>query len=275
MKNQIVGCSVFALLIALYSGFGTYADSTDRNDEIVTDSVAEVRRDIASPAIFENDSMGALIAVLTENNNTAHDTNSIKTSKSSATLADVNIPAGNVSKSTFKKSKPESAIKKTFRLPAIKIKLSKNVRTVLIVFLLLISIGIVIALRIHEVRQKKKFMSVTRLSIMDKEIQKACKYIEQHYKESDLSVQSICQSLITGEAFLQALFCRDLGMGVAQFIDQVRVNRVKMILAANPTTQTDELPALVGYTDAALFSMAFERVTGQRFENYHATISKS
>ncbi len=122
-------------------------------------------------------------------------------------------------------------------------------------------------------KQQPHFMTNTRLSIMDKEIQLAARYIETNYADQSLTVASLCASIVTGPAFLEALFMRDLGMGVEDFIEQVRVNRAKLHLDKDSSLSVDVLASLCGYTSADSLSLAFEHVTSVTLPSYIKTIN--
>lgn len=143
----------------------------------------------------------------------------------------------------------------------------------LLIFIL--SLIIIIAAVIHLRRrgEQNRFMTTTRLSIMDKEIQRACRYIEMNFKNPQLSVEYLCNELVTGKAFLEALFERDLGISVAEFIDQVRINRAKVLLGQDEVPGTDELAFETGFTDENTFLQTFKRVTGAGFETYLTSVT--
>jgi AraC-like DNA-binding protein len=121
-------------------------------------------------------------------------------------------------------------------------------------------------------RDNMRFLTTTRLSIADKEVQRACNYIERNYADPRLSAESICDALVSGTAFLQVLFHRELGMGLEDFIAQVRMNRARIILGENSEVRADELAASVGYEDTSLFDRKFLEITGVTVEDYRAHV---
>ncbi len=142
---------------------------------------------------------------------------------------------------------------------------------------LLISVGIV-SYTIFFYRKKidsKRFMTSTRLSIMDREIQLTCKYIENHFSEPELSVKTICEALVTGPAFLEALFEHELGMQVSDFIAQVRINRAKIQINKQPDVDDEELLSQIGFTDRALFVKKFKEITGTSYEDVKASLAQN
>ncbi len=126
-------------------------------------------------------------------------------------------------------------------------------------------------LRYENRRNKKRFMTTTRLSVMDKEVQRAAKYIEKNYADSALSVESLSAALITGPAFLEALFERELGISVDEFISQVRVNRTMGALETQPERDLSELAAQSGFKDDHAMRETFQRITGTRIYDFIAS----
>jgi AraC-like DNA-binding protein len=117
-------------------------------------------------------------------------------------------------------------------------------------------------------RDSMRFLTTTRLSIADKEVQRACNFIEKNYADPRLSAESICDTLVSGTAFLQALFRRELGMSLEDFIAQVRMNRARIMLGENAELSSEELAAGVGYEDSSLFGRKFLEITGVSVEDY-------
>lgn len=111
-------------------------------------------------------------------------------------------------------------------------------------------------------RDRDRFMTTTRLSIMDKEVQRACRHIEEQFMDPQLDLRKLCESLVTGAAFLDALFVKELGLSVEGFIDQVRINRAKITLRNEPGIPESALGAAVGFADEKKFTEKFETITG-------------
>jgi AraC-like DNA-binding protein len=114
----------------------------------------------------------------------------------------------------------------------------------------------------------KRFMTTTRLSVMDKEVQKACRYIESNFDDPELTVDKLCTALVTGSAFLTALFERELGMSVEDFILQVRINRAKIMLKKENNAEIDIVAIKTGFTDIDQFRTMFVKLCGVSFDDY-------
>jgi len=143
-----------------------------------------------------------------------------------------------------------------------------------IVFLIVSLVIIFITVNFYmQKAEKSRFMTTTRLSIMDKEVQRACRNIESNFAMPDYSVKKLCEELVTGEAFLEALFQKELGMTIEEFIAQVRINHARILLNKDPGVPAVELASLCGFRDAQTFSDAFLHITGTGFPEYAATQS--
>ena len=118
-----------------------------------------------------------------------------------------------------------------------------------------------------------RFLTADRLSIMDKEVQRACDFIEENYANQGLSIELLCKEMVTGEAFLNALFIGELGITVENFIDQVRVNRVKIILNKDLTIDTGKLALLSGFGSQKVLQDIFLTITGIEFEVYRNSLA--
>jgi len=140
------------------------------------------------------------------------------------------------------------------------------VKIIVLIFSLIIIISTIKFIRKYFERQR--FLTTTRLSVMDKEVQKACRYIEKNYLNPFLNVEMICKDLVTGKAFLEALMEKELGITVEDFIDHVRINNARAIIENEPNISKEVLASKVGYRDVDIFTNAFVKITGAHFEDY-------
>jgi len=113
----------------------------------------------------------------------------------------------------------------------------------------------------------RRFLTTTRLSVLDKLVQRGCRHIESNYADPALTPETVCNSLVTGKAYLDALFMNELGINVQDFIVQVRVNAIKHRLAATPQTaqqppDINEICAECGFADKAEAERCFAAVCG-------------
>jgi AraC-like DNA-binding protein len=171
-----------------------------------------------------------------------------------------------------KKITQSVAVKKPYRSPrpGLKWTVSHNIK--LAVLLISLSVIIITALYFRRRSEHDRFMTTTRLSIMDKEIQRVCRYVELNYSDVELSVEKLCREMVTGQAFIEALFQRDIGMSVEDFIRQVRINRAKLILEKDPSLNITDVAERVGYIESILFYENLQKITGMSFGEYQASL---
>ncbi len=117
-----------------------------------------------------------------------------------------------------------------------------------------------------------RFLTTGRLAIMDKMVQKACDYIEENYANDSLDIKVLCDALVTGEAFLQALFYQELGISVENFIIQVRVNRVKHFVNKDSMLDNDILAQMCGFKDRKTMEDQFHSVTGATLDIFRKSL---
>ena len=125
----------------------------------------------------------------------------------------------------------------------------------------------------RERRERGRFLTTTRLSVMDKEVQRACRYIEEHFDEPDLDINRICAALVTGTAFLEALFVKELGLTIEDFIAQVRINRARIILGNDTRIATGTLAGQCGFSDENHFLECFSSITGGSLDEYRGNLA--
>lgn len=117
-------------------------------------------------------------------------------------------------------------------------------------------------------KTEKRFMTTTRLSLMDNEVRRACLHIEKYFAEPGLTPAGLCAAITTGEPFLEALFQRELGMTIAGYIGQVRIHHAKQIVAKNPALDGLAVALLTGFSDAVSFMTLFKKMTGTEFDRF-------
>jgi len=111
----------------------------------------------------------------------------------------------------------------------------------------------------------RRFLTTTRLAVLDKLVQRGCRHIEANYPDPALTPEAVCNSLVTGKAYLDALFMNELGINVQDFIVQVRVNAIKNRLSApqeERPSDMNEICAECGFADRAEAERCFSAVCG-------------
>lgn len=118
-------------------------------------------------------------------------------------------------------------------------------------------------LRIQELIRQRRTDSAGEL------VQQAKRFINDHYAESDLSVERLCAHLHLSPAYFSTLFKREVGMSFTAYVTVVR-----MEAAATALRTTEEKTYLIarkcGYDDPNYFSYVFKRHFGVTPTKYRA-----
>ena len=92
-------------------------------------------------------------------------------------------------------------------------------------------------------------------------IDEVCAYIEAHYAQYDLSLNSLSVRFgITGN-YLSSLFKKQKGVNFSAYLEEVRIGHAETMLRSHEGT-IDEIAQKTGYTNADSFRRAFRRVRG-------------
>jgi len=92
-------------------------------------------------------------------------------------------------------------------------------------------------------------------------IKEAKKYIEEHYGESDLSVEKICDSLHVSQSYFSTLLRKETGVSYVQYLTEIRMTNALMLLQETDY-KTYIISKMVGYDDPNYFSHVFKRRFG-------------
>jgi AraC-like DNA-binding protein len=123
--------------------------------------------------------------------------------------------------------------------------------SIFLFFLIVIVITVLFFRQRFEIR---RFMTTTRLSVMDKEVQRACRFIESNFDDVELSVDKLCTELVTGKAFLTALFSR--------------INRAKIFFKKDHSAENSAIALKAGFSDIEQFKKTFEKLSGVSVDDY-------
>lgn len=86
-------------------------------------------------------------------------------------------------------------------------------------------------------------------------------YLQNNYMQSDLSVQQMADSLDYTPNYLSAMFHKQTGQTIGQYLTGVRMERAKQLLQ-DPLNKQQQIAFAVGYTDANYFAKIFKKYTG-------------
>lgn len=95
----------------------------------------------------------------------------------------------------------------------------------------------------------------------------AMRYIEEHYGDSDLSLQGVCSWLGISTSRFSSVFKQTFGITFMDALIGLRMQQAKELLAMTEY-KTYEIAEKVGFSDPHYFSIAFKKVTGRTPTEY-------
>lgn len=91
--------------------------------------------------------------------------------------------------------------------------------------------------------------------------EKAKHYIEEHYAESDLSVEQLCSYLNVSATYFSVMFKKEIGMSFVAYLTKVRLEHAVELLN-NTEDKSYIIAEKVGYTEPNYFSYVFKKQYG-------------
>ncbi|MEG0793255.1 MAG: response regulator [Lachnospiraceae bacterium] len=117
-----------------------------------------------------------------------------------------------------------------------------------------------------EMKQFCKHVSTTISGERDSEGKKiairAQEYIEENYKSSDISLNSVCDYLSISTSYFSMIFKNYTGETFIEALTKKRMEKAKLLLI-NTALKTYEIADEVGYSDPHYFSSIFKKATGE------------
>ena len=91
-------------------------------------------------------------------------------------------------------------------------------------------------------------------------------YIGEHYSEN-ITLSDIADIVFLNPAYLSAMFKKETGQTLTQYLIDVRIDKAKEMLR-NPERTIGEIACMVGYQDERHFSKLFSKMTGVKPTEY-------
>ena len=118
---------------------------------------------------------------------------------------------------------------------------------------------------------------VTAIRLRDEETQKqsgslvssALQYIDQHYTEESISLNTVAKAINVSTNYLSAIFSQTVGQSFVEYLTQKRMTRAKQFLRQS-NRRAGEIAAEVGYKDPRYFSFVFKKTQGCTPREYRA-----
>jgi len=133
---------------------------------------------------------------------------------------------------------------------------------IVIMILIVLAIVITLIMKLKRGKSSNKFLTQTRISIMDREVQIICGYIEEHFAQKNLTAQTVCEDVSTGLSFAEGLFSKELDMTIDEFIAHVRIHQSVDMINRGFTGEITQLMDQCGYENESQFQADFTDITG-------------
>ena len=92
-------------------------------------------------------------------------------------------------------------------------------------------------------------------------IEKSLQYIKEHYKESDLSVDRLCNYLNVSPNYFSTLFRKKTGQTFIAYVTDLRMKKAKWLLE-NTDEKAYIISGMIGYDEPNYFSYVFKKAYG-------------
>ena len=106
-----------------------------------------------------------------------------------------------------------------------------------------------------------KISSNQKESINDTAVESCVRYMEEHYRDSDMDIEALCAISFISASSLQRAFMKHLEMSPKQYLIRLRMNRALELLAKNELS-VKEIAFACGFKDEKYFSRAFKKRYG-------------
>lgn len=95
-------------------------------------------------------------------------------------------------------------------------------------------------------------------------------YVNNNYMDCNLNIASIADAMELNPKYMSRLFKEENGEGLLDYINTVRIQKAKLIIASQELTFED-LALMVGYTNVRTFRRAFLKIEGTTPSKYKKT----
>ncbi|MFD2114649.1 response regulator [Paenibacillus yanchengensis] len=113
---------------------------------------------------------------------------------------------------------------------------------------------------IRETRNYSAHMSVKQVTT----------FIEDHYKNNELSLQMVADHVNLTAPYLSQIFKQSIGISFSQYLIETRMEKAKQLLS-DPHCKAYEIPEHIGYTDYPHFSKTFKKLYGISPREFRST----
>lgn len=97
-------------------------------------------------------------------------------------------------------------------------------------------------------------------------------YIGEHYKENDLSAETLCHQLNVSAAYFSTIFKKEVGLSFVAYLTKIRLEHAVELLRTTED-KTYVIAEAVGYTESNYFSYVFKKQYGISPSKYRANMA--
>ena len=101
-------------------------------------------------------------------------------------------------------------------------------------------------------------------------IEKAKKFIQDEYRNEDMSLQLVASNVNVSSNHFSAIFRKETGETFIDYLTRVRMENAKELLTCT-SMKTSEIGFEVGYRDPHYFSYIFKKTIGMSPKEYRRT----
>lgn len=98
-------------------------------------------------------------------------------------------------------------------------------------------------------------------------------YLDNHYYDSELSLQKVAEDFHLNPSYLSRLFKKKAGIGFVEYLTDIRVKKASQLLC-DTDMQINEISEAVGINDPHYMGVCFKRISGMSMMKYRATKGK-
>lgn len=96
-------------------------------------------------------------------------------------------------------------------------------------------------------------------------------YIEKHYRENELSAETLCRHLNVSAAYFSTIFKKEVGLSFVAYLTKIRLEHAVELLRTTED-KTYVIAEAVGYTEPNYFSYVFKKQYGISPSKYRANL---
>lgn len=100
-----------------------------------------------------------------------------------------------------------------------------------------------------------------------KKVTEILNLIEQHYMDNSLGPQFLAERLKISNGYLRKMFKEEMGITLAEYILQFRINKAKKLLK-DPSVKVSEIYKQIGFSSSQYLSTVFKKKTGMSPKEY-------